>query len=679
MKGFGLYLIILVCLLAGVSYVVSQTQQTETLSYNQIYNYFMDGDVDQYDVDDTTLTMHLKKENQTYTYDLGDYRSVFYNDLGETIQQQMRDGTLTKVDYRTATIPWWAQFLPYVILIVLLIAFWYFMMNKQSGGGAGPMQFGKARAKLAQDDKRKVTFNDVAGADEEKAELQEIVEFLKNPQKFVQIGARIPKGVLLVGPPGTGKTLIARAVAGEAGVPFLSISGSDFVELYVGVGASRVRDLFEQAKKNAPAIVFIDEIDAVGRQRGAGLGGGHDEREQTLNQLLVEMDGFDTGTNVIVIAATNRPDVLDPALLRPGRFDRQVVVPLPDIRGREQILRVHMRKVPIGQDAREDLIARGTPGFSGADLANLVNEAALYAARRNARLVEMIDFENAKDKIMMGAERRGMVMTEEERKNTAYHESGHAVVARMLPGTDPVHKVTIIPRGRALGLTMQLPTEDRYSYDDKYILNQIAILFGGRIAEEVFMHHATTGASNDFERATSLARDMVTRYGMSENLGPMVYAEKEGEVFLGKSVTKSQQISEATMQKVDQEIRRIIDQQYALAQKIITDNRDKMEAMAHALLEWETIDSDQIDDIMAGRPPRPPHQVITGDQPQVDPERARQNEVKEAKDEPQQNAVSETQVSQPPAPAPEAKAPEAAQPAQPSERKDPADSPDNQK
>ena len=437
--------------------------------------------------------------------------------------------------------------------------------------------------------------------------------------------------------------------------------------------------MFETAKKNAPCIIFIDEIDAVGRQRGAGLGGGNDEREQTLNQMLVEMDGFDTGTNVIVIAATNRPDVLDPALLRPGRFDRQVVVPLPDIRGREQILRVHMRKVPIGQDAREDLIARGTPGFSGADLANLVNEAALYAARRNARLVEMIDFENAKDKIMMGAERRGMVMTEEERKNTAYHESGHAVVARMLPGTDPVHKVTIIPRGRALGLTMQLPTEDRYSYDDKYILNQIAILFGGRIAEEVFMHHATTGASNDFERATSLARDMVTRYGMSENLGPMVYAEKEGEVFLGKSVTKSQQISEATMQKVDQEIRRIIDQQYALAQKIITDNRDKMEAMAHALLEWETIDSDQIDDIMAGRPPRPPHQVITGDQPQVDPERARQNEVKEAKDEPQQNAVSETQVSQPPAPAPEAKAPEAAQPAQPSERKDPADSPDNQK
>lgn len=564
--------------------------------------------------------------------------------------------------------------------MLLLIGVWIFFMRQMQGGGkGGAFSFGKSKARMLDGVSNPVRFSDVAGCDEAKQEVQEVVDFLRDPSKYQRLGGHIPRGILLVGSPGTGKTLLAKAIAGEAGVPFFTISGSDFVEMFVGVGAARIRDMFETAKKNAPCIIFIDEIDAVGRQRGAGLGGGNDEREQTLNQMLVEMDGFDTGTNVIVIAATNRPDVLDPALLRPGRFDRQVVVPLPDIRGREQILRVHMRKVPIGQDVREDLIARGTPGFSGADLANLVNEAALYAARRNARLVEMIDFENAKDKIMMGAERRGMVMTEEERKNTAYHESGHAVVARMLPGTDPVHKVTIIPRGRALGLTMQLPTEDRYSYDDKYILNQIAILFGGRIAEEVFMHHATTGASNDFERATSLARDMVTRYGMSENLGPMVYAEKEGEVFLGKSVTKSQQISEATMQKVDQEIRRIIDQQYALAQKIITDNRDKMEAMAHALLEWETIDSDQIDDIMAGRPPRPPHQVITGDQPQVDPERARQNEVKEAKDEPQQNAVSETQPPQPSAVAPEAKAPEAVQPPQPSEKKDPADSPDNQK
>jgi len=475
--------------------------------------------------------------------------------------------------------------------MLLLIGVWIFFMRQMQGGGkGGAFSFGKSKARMLDGVSNPVRFSDVAGCDEAKQEVQEVVDFLRDPSKYQRLGGHIPRGILLVGSPGTGKTLLAKAIAGEAGVPFFTISGSDFVEMFVGVGAARVRDMFETAKKNAPCIIFIDEIDAVGRQRGAGLGGGNDEREQTLNQMLVEMDGFDTGTNVIVIAATNRPDVLDPALLRPGRFDRQVVVPLPDIRGREQILRVHMRKVPIGQDVREDLIARGTPGFSGADLANLVNEAALYAARRNARLVEMIDFENAKDKIMMGAERRGMVMTEEERKNTAYHESGHAVVARMLPGTDPVHKVTIIPRGRALGLTMQLPTEDRYSYDDKYILNQIAILFGGRIAEEVFMHHATTGASNDFERATSLARDMVTRYGMSENLGPMVYAEKEGEVFLGKSVTKSQQISEATMQKVDQEIRRIIDQQYALAQKIITDNRDKMEAMAHALLDRQRPD-----------------------------------------------------------------------------------------
>ena len=588
-----------------------------------------------------------------------------------------------KVEVRAEPVedsPWYMTLLVSWFPMLLLIGVWIFFMRQMQGGGkGGAFSFGKSKARMLDGVSNPVRFSDVAGCDEAKQEVQEVVDFLRDPSKYQRLGGHIPRGILLVGSPGTGKTLLAKAIAGEAGVPFFTISGSDFVEMFVGVGAARVRDMFETAKKNAPCIIFIDEIDAVGRQRGAGLGGGNDEREQTLNQMLVEMDGFDTGTNVIVIAATNRPDVLDPALLRPGRFDRQVVVPLPDIRGREQILRVHMRKVPIGQDVREDLIARGTPGFSGADLANLVNEAALYAARRNARLVEMIDFENAKDKIMMGAERRGMVMTEEERKNTAYHESGHAVVARMLPGTDPVHKVTIIPRGRALGLTMQLPTEDRYSYDDKYILNQIAILFGGRIAEEVFMHHATTGASNDFERATSLARDMVTRYGMSENLGPMVYAEKEGEVFLGKSVTKSQQISEATMQKVDQEIRRIIDQQYALAQKIITDNRDKMEAMAHALLEWETIDSDQIDDIMAGRPPRPPHQVITGDQPQVDPERARQNEVKEAKDEPQQNAVSETQPPQPSAVAPEAKAPEAVQPPQPSEKKDPADSPDNQK
>jgi len=411
---------------------------------------------------------------------------------------------------------------------------------------------------------------------------------------------------LLVGPPGTGKTLLAKAIAGEAGVPFFSISGSDFVEMFVGVGAARVRDMFENAKKNAPCIIFIDEIDAVGRQRGAGLGGGNDEREQTLNQMLVEMDGFETGTNIIVIAATNRPDVLDPALLRPGRFDRQVVVPLPDIRGREQILNVHMKKIPVAQDVRADILARGTPGFSGADLANLVNEAALFAARRNGRVVDMNDFELAKDKIMMGAERKSMVMTEDEKRNTAYHESGHALVAKLMPKSDPVHKVTIIPRGRALGVTMQLPEEDHYAYDKQYLLTRIAILFGGRIAEEVFMHQMTTGASNDFERATQMARDMVTRYGMSDSMGVMVYAENEGDPFLGRSLTRTSHISEETMRAVDNEIRRILEEQYTTARKLIEDNADKVEAMAQALLKWETIDADQIDDIMAGKPPREP-------------------------------------------------------------------------
>ena len=427
MKGFGLYLIILVCLLAGVSYVVSQTQQTETLSYNQIYNYFMDGDVDQYDVDDTTLTMHLKKENQTYTYDLGDYRSVFYNDLGETIQQQMRDGTLTKVDYRTATIPWWAQFLPYVILIVLLIAFWYFMMNKQSGGGAGPMQFGKARAKLAQDDKRKVTFNDVAGADEEKDELQEIVEFLKNPQKFVQIGARIPKGVLLVGPPGTGKTLIARAVAGEAGVPFLSISGSDFVELYVGVGASRVRDLFKEATKNAPCIIFIDEIDAIGRSRDSKYGGGNEEREQTLNQLLSEMDGFDTSKGILVLGATNRPEILDKALLRPGRFDRRIIVDKPDLKGRVEILKVHAKDVKMDETVDFDAIALATSGAVGSDLANMINEAAINAVKEGREYVCQKDLFEAVEQVLGGKEKKDRIMSKEERRIVSYHEVGHAL------------------------------------------------------------------------------------------------------------------------------------------------------------------------------------------------------------------------------------------------------------
>ena len=491
--------------------------------------------------------------------------------------------------------------------MLLLIGVWVFFMRQMQGGGrGGAFSFGKSKARMLDESANSLSFADVAGCDEAKDEVAELVDFLRDPSKFQKLGGHIPKGVLMVGSPGTGKTLLAKAIAGEAKVPFFSISGSDFVEMFVGVGAARVRDMFEQAKKHAPCIIFIDEIDAVGRQRGAGMGGGNDEREQTLNQLLVEMDGFEGQTGVIVIAATNRPDVLDPALLRPGRFDRQVVVPLPDIRGREQILKVHMRKVPIAPDVEPVVLARGTPGFSGADLANLVNEAALFAARGSKRLVDMDDFERAKDKIMMGSERRSMVMPEEERRNTAYHESGHAVVAKLLDKTDPVHKVTIIPRGRALGVTMQLPETDRYSQDRERLLQMIAVLFGGRICEEIFMKQMTTGASNDFQRATDLARRMVTQWGMSDNLGPMVYGEEEGEIFLGRQVTTHRNVSEATMQKVDAEIRRIIDQQYALARRLIEENSDKIETMTKALLEWETLDADQIQDIMMGQPPRAP-------------------------------------------------------------------------
>ncbi|WP_291511410.1 ATP-dependent zinc metalloprotease FtsH [Acidithiobacillus sp.] len=492
--------------------------------------------------------------------------------------------------------------------MLLLIGVWIFFMRQMGGGGAGgrgAMSFGRSRARMLTEENNKITFADVAGVEEAKEELAEIVDFLRDPQKFQRLGGRIPKGVLLMGSPGSGKTLLARAIAGEARVPFFSISGSDFVEMFVGVGASRVRDMFEQAKKHAPCIIFIDEIDAVGRQRGAGLGGGNDEREQTLNQLLVEMDGFEGTEGIIVIAATNRPDVLDPALLRPGRFDRQVTVPLPDIRGREQILQVHMRKVPVGPDVDPKIIARGTPGFSGADLANLVNEAALMAARKSKRLVDMRDFEDAKDKVMMGAERKSVVMSDKQRETTAYHESGHAVVAKLLPGTDPVHKVTIIPRGRALGLTMQLPTEDRFNYERQEILNNISILMGGRIAEEVFLNQMTTGAGNDIERATDLARKMVTQWGMSQ-IGPMVIGEKEEEVFLGREVTKHSNVSEQTAQTVDAEVRNIIQERYQVARNLIEENRDKVEIMAKALLRFETLDANQVNDIMAGRDPRPP-------------------------------------------------------------------------
>jgi len=493
---------------------------------------------------------------------------------------------------------------------LLLIGVWIYLMRQMQGGagGRGAMSFGKSKAKLLGEDDVKITFSDVAGVEEAKEEVKELVDFLKDPSKFQKLGGKIPRGVLMVGSPGTGKTMLAKAIAGEAQVPFFTISGSDFVEMFVGVGASRVRDMFEQAKKRAPCIIFIDEIDAVGRHRGAGLGGGHDEREQTLNQLLVEMDGFEGNDGVIVIAATNRPDVLDPALLRPGRFDRQVVVPLPDVRGREQILKVHMRKVPISKNVKADILARGTPGFSGADLANLVNEAALFAARGEKRLVDMEEFEKAKDKIMMGAERRSMVMSEDEKKLTAYHEAGHAIVGRLVPLHDPVYKVTVIPRGRALGVTMFLPEQDRLSYSKARLESQICSLFGGRIAEELIFgpEAVTTGASNDIERVTEIARNMVTRWGLSDKLGPMTFSDDDGEVFLGRSVTQHKTVSDETAHIIDKEVRNIVDSNYARSKVILEDNLDKLHVMADALIEFETLDSGQIDDIMEGKSPRPP-------------------------------------------------------------------------
>ncbi len=595
-KNVGIWLVIALVLMTLFNQFSNQ-QSNNTIPYSEFMDQAKQGQVRSAKVDGRTIRWMSNDDKRFLTYTPGD---IFMIDDLRRYNVRIDAEPEEERSFWLSVFVSWFPFL-------LIIGVWVFFMRQMQGGGrGGAFSFGKSRARMLDENSNTVTFADVAGVDEAKEEVAELVEFLRDPQKFQKLGGRIPRGVLMVGSPGTGKTLLARAIAGEAKVPFFSISGSDFVEMFVGVGAARVRDMFDQAKKNAPCIVFIDEIDAVGRQRGAGLGGGNDEREQTLNQLLVEMDGFEGTAGVIVIAATNRPDVLDPALLRPGRFDRQVVVPLPDIRGREQILLVHMRKVPIAPDVKADIIARGTPGMSGADLANLVNEAALFAARSTKRLVDMDDFERAKDKIIMGAERRSMVMPEEERRNTAYHESGHAIVAKLLPRTDPVHKVTIIPRGRALGVTMQLPSQDRYSYDRELLLNNIAVLFGGRIAEELFMHQMTTGASNDFKRATEMARRMVTEWGMSDALGPMVYGENEGEVFLGRSVTNHQSVSEATMQQVDQEIRRIIDQQYGLARKMLEENRDKVEIMTKALLEWETIDAEQIEDIMQGRAPRPP-------------------------------------------------------------------------
>ena len=612
MKGFGLYLLILVCLLAGVSYVVSQTQKTESISYSDVYSYFEQGDVDRYTLEGGTLTMHLKNENRAVSYEIGDYTSVWWAQLGSVIDQQMKDGTLTKVDYITTTIPWWAQFLPYLILVVLIGAFWYFMMNKQSGGGAGPMQFGKARAKLAQDGKNKVTFNDVAGADEEKAELQEIVEFLKNPQKFVQIGARIPKGVLLVGPPGTGKTLIAKAVAGEAGVPFLSISGSDFVELYVGVGASRVRDLFEQAKKNAPAIVFIDEIDAVGRQRGAGLGGGHDEREQTLNQLLVEMDGFGANEGVIVIAATNRKDILDNALLRPGRFDRQVYVGAPDVKGREAILKVHARNKQFDPDVKFSDIAKTTAGFTGADLENLLNEAALLAARRNKKLISQEEIEESLLKVVMGVEKKSHIINEHDKRLTAYHEAGHAICFHVLPTQDPVHHVTIIPRSSgAGGFTMPLPEEDQAYRTKKYMEEYIVVCLGGRVAEKLTMEDISTGAYGDIKQATQMARAMVTSYGMSDKIGPIDYGSEGGEIFLGRDFAAGKGYSEVKAAEIDDEIHRIIETAYHQCEKLLSEHMDAMTRVAEYLIRNETMDGETFKKVFNGE--EVPDKVVGAD------------------------------------------------------------------
>ena len=595
-KNVGIWLIIALVLMTLFKAFDNQ-QSNNTMAYSEFMDQAKQGHVRSAKVDGRTIRWLSNDDKRYLTYTPGD---IFMIDNLRAWNVRIDAEPEEERSFWLNVFISWFPFL-------LIIGVWVFFMRQMQGGGrGGAFSFGKSRAKMLDENTNQVTFADVAGVDEAKEEVGEIVEFLRDPQKFQKLGGRIPRGVLMVGSPGTGKTLLARAIAGEAKVPFFSISGSDFVEMFVGVGAARVRDMFEQAKKNAPCIVFIDEIDAVGRQRGAGLGGGNDEREQTLNQLLVEMDGFEGTAGVIVIAATNRPDVLDPALLRPGRFDRQVVVPLPDIRGREQILLVHMRKVPIAPDVKADIIARGTPGMSGADLANLVNEAALFAARGNKRLVDMHDFEQAKDKIFMGAERKSMVITPEDKKKTAYHESGHAIVGSLLPGNDPVHKVSVIPRGRALGVTWSLPEKDRFSLYKDQMLAQISMLFGGRVAEELFVEDISTGASNDFERATQLARDMVMRYGMSDLMGPMVYAENEGEIFLGRSVTTHKNLSEATMQKVDAEIKRIIDEQYALARKLLQENRDKVEIMTQALLDWETIDAEQIGDIMAGRPPRPP-------------------------------------------------------------------------
>ncbi len=602
LKNMLVWIVIAVVIMSVFNNFLPQKENSTNLSYSEFINQVKDNQIESVliEADGKTISGTYKNGTTFLTYGLNDPKLV--DDLLSNNIEILTEPPAKPSLFLQILIQWFPM--------LLLIGVWLFFMRQMQGGsgGKGAMSFGKSKAKMMTEDQNKVTFADVAGVEEAKEEVEELVDFLKDPSKFQKLGGKIPKGVLMVGSPGTGKTLLARAIAGEAKVPFFTISGSDFVEMFVGVGASRVRDMFAQATKHAPCIIFIDEIDAVGRHRGAGVGGGHDEREQTLNQLLVEMDGFEGHEGTIVIAATNRPDVLDPALLRPGRFDRQVVVPLPDIRGREQILKVHMRKVPIADDVVASIIARGTPGFSGADLANLVNEAALFSARSNNTKVGMNEFELAKDKIMMGAERKSMVMSEDEKKLTAYHESGHAIVGRLVPEHDPVHKVTIIPRGRALGVTMFLPEDDRYSNNKQRLESQICTLYGGRIAEELIYgkDKVTTGASNDIERATEIAKNMVTKWGLSEKMGPMSYSDEEGEVFLGRSVTQTKTMSDDTANDIDSEVRLLVDKSYTTATKMIKDNMDKLHAMSEALMTYETIDKDQIDDIMAGIKPRPP-------------------------------------------------------------------------
>ncbi|HHA19220.1 MAG TPA: ATP-dependent zinc metalloprotease FtsH, partial [Methylophaga sp.] len=600
MKNIVLWVVIAMVLMSVFNNFGPKEDKQGEIDYSTFISNVKNGSVSAVDIQGRTITGTLTDNSEFTTYS-PDYDPGLMGDLidnGVTIQAKPVEQTGLLMQIFISWFP-----------MLLLIGVWiFFMRQMQGGGGKNPMSFGKSKAKMLNEDQVKVTFKDVAGVEEAKEEVAELVEFLREPSKFQKLGGKIPRGILLVGSPGTGKTLLAKAIAGEAKVPFFTISGSDFVEMFVGVGASRVRDMFEQAKKHAPCIIFIDEIDAVGRHRGAGVGGGNDEREQTLNQLLVEMDGFEGNEGVIVIAATNRPDVLDPALLRPGRFDRQVVVPLPDIRGREQILNVHLGKVPAADNVKASVIARGTPGFSGADLANLVNEAALFAAKANKRLVEMEDMEKAKDKIMMGAERRSMVMNEKEKEMTAYHEAGHAIVGRLVPNHDPVYKVSIIPRGRALGITMFLPEEDRYSNSKQQLESQISTLYGGRIAEELIYgaDAVTTGASNDIQRATELAHNMVTKWGLSDNMGPLSYGEDEGEVFLGRSITQHKAVSDLTAKSIDEDVRTLINRNYQRAEKLLTDNIDKLHTMTKLLMKYETIDSDQIDAIMEDREPGEP-------------------------------------------------------------------------